>query len=71
MTLWRRVQNKIIFKTQRRISIFENVIFTGNNETDVGHLHSLFFIFATVEALFYKFCDCAIKPETWFFLLGG
>ena len=42
-------------KTQRESSVFKKMIFVEANKFIVGHLHSLFFVFAADEAFFDKF----------------
>ena len=50
-------QTENIFKIKRKYSIFQKkkkMLFTENSETNIGHLHSLFFVVAADEAFFYK-----------------
>ena len=53
---WRGVESKTIFKTQ---VFFKKILFTETNESYIGHLHSLFFVFAAPMKLsLIDFLDC-------------
>ena len=45
ISLLRRVQRETVFKTQRKSSVFKEMLLTEINEVNIGHLHYLFSCF--------------------------
>ena len=71
-TLWRGVESQTIFETQRKSSIFNKILFTGTNEINIGHFHSLFFLCLLLMNLsLINFFDCTMKPGIEIPLLGA
>ena len=47
------------------------MVFVENDEANIGHLHSLFFVFTADKTFFINFFDSAIKPSMQIPLLGA